>query len=104
MIQTEAVSGIMGDAADIHRRQTKYAHNLKPKPQRINFCASVKEALNDRLLLLVAIFAVISIIPGMIVEPATGWVEGTFILVALFVQVLISAYNDYHMDSKFIEL
>jgi len=45
----------------------------------------VKDAINDRILFLVAIFAVISIIPGMIVDPAKGWVEGVFILVALLV-------------------
>jgi Ca2+-transporting ATPase len=53
---------------------------------------------------LVAIFAIISIIPGMIIHPATGWLEGTIMLAALILQVLISAYNDYNKDSKFIEL
>lgn len=77
---------------------------MKPTPQRVNFCSSVKDALNDRLLLMVAIFAVISIIPGMVIHPATGWIEGCFIFVALVIQVLISSYNDYNKDSKFIEL
>ena len=58
----------------------------------------------DRILLLVAIFAVLSIIPGMVVEPSTGWVEGVFILVALAVQVLITAWNDYTKDKKFVQL
>ena len=70
----------------------RYAKNEKPRPQRPPFFDSVKDALNDRILLLVAIFAVLSIIPGMIVNPAIGWVEGVFILIALFVQVLISAW------------
>jgi Ca2+-transporting ATPase len=60
--------------------------------------------MNDRILLLVAIFAVLSIIPGMIVEPKNGWIEGIFILAALFIQVLITSWNDYVKDSKFIEL
>jgi len=64
----------------------------------------MKDALNDRILLIVAIFAVLSIIPGMIVEAATGWVEGVFILVALFVQVLITAFNDHSKDKKFVQL
>jgi Ca2+-transporting ATPase len=66
--------------------------------------SSVWEALNDRIMLLVAIFAIISIIPGMIIHPATGWLEGTIILIALFVQVLICAWNDHNKDTKFIEL
>ena len=64
----------------------------------------MKDALNDRLILLVAIFAIISMIPGMIVEPSTGWVEGVFIIVALFIGVLISAWMDHSKDSKFVEL
>ena len=64
----------------------------------------MKDALNDRVMLLVAIFAVISIIPGMVVHPATGWIEGVFILVALIIQVIITAYNDYKKDQKFVEL
>jgi len=53
---------------------------------------------------MVAIFAVVSIIPGMIIHPKTGWLEGCIIFVALFIQVLISSYNDYNKDSKFIQL
>ena len=64
----------------------------------------MKDALKDRILLLVALFAVLSIIPGMIVEPKSGWIEGVFILVALFVQVLVTALNDHSKDSKFVEL
>lgn len=64
----------------------------------------MKDALNDRILMLVAIMAVVSIIPGMVVSPKNGWVEGVFILVALFVQVLITAWNDSNKDSKFVQL
>lgn len=53
-------------------------------PQKPPIWQSIKGAL-DFLLVLVAIFAIISIIPGMVVDPAQGWVEGVFILVALFV-------------------
>lgn len=94
----------MGDQGDLRRRQTKYSKNERPKPQRPPFFESVKDALNDRLILLVAIFALVSMIPGMIVEPSTGWVEGVFIIVALFIGVLISAWMDHSKDSKFVEL
>lgn len=54
--------------------------------------------------MLVAIMAVVSIIPGMVVSPKNGWVEGVFILVALFVQVLITAWTDSNKDNKFVQL
>lgn len=103
-LQTEANSGIMGDQGDLRRRKTKFSKNQKPKPKRPPFFDSVKDALNDRLIMLVGIFAILSIIPGMIVEPKTGWVEGVFILAALVVGVLITAWNDYSKDTKFVEL
>ena len=40
----------------------------------------------------------------MVVEPKSGWVEGVFILIALFIQVLITAWSDYNKDSKFVML
>jgi len=38
------------------------------------FCDSLKEALQDKLLIMVAILAVISLITGMIQNPKTGWI------------------------------
>ena len=82
----------------------RYQKNEKPRPQKPPFFDSVKDALNDRILLLVAIFAVISIIPGMVVEPAQGWIEGVIIIVAMALQILITAISDYRKDKKFVEL
>ena len=77
---------------------------MKPRAQRPPFFDSLKDSLNDRIILLVGIFAILSIIPGMVVEPANGWVEGVFILVALCIQILITAWNDHSKDKKFVEL
>ena len=77
---------------------------MKPRVQRPPFIESLKDSLNDRIIILVGIFAILSIIPGMVVEPSVGWVEGVFILVALCVQVLITSWNDYSKDNKFVEL
>lgn len=103
-VVSAADSGIMGDNGDISRRQYKYSKNTKPITTLPPFKDSMKDAMNDRILLVVAVFAILSIIPGMIVEAATGWVEGVFILIALFVQVLITAFNDYSKDKKFVQL
>jgi len=101
-VQSEPNSGIMGDQADLYRRGTKFGKNVKPKPQDPAFWESVKDALNDRIIILVALFAIISIIPGMVVRPKDGWMEGVFILVGLVVSVIISAWNDQKKDQKFV--
>lgn len=69
-----------------------------------SFFDSVKEALNEKILLLIAVFAVLSIITGMIYHPTKGWMEGVSIIVALFILVLISSLNDIHKDKTFVRL
>ena len=69
-----------------------------------SFLDSLKEAFNDKILALIAIFAVLSIITGMIYEPRTGWIEGTSIIIALFILVLCTSINDYSKDRTFVKL
>ena len=82
----------------------RYCKNMKPKVQRPPFFDSLKDALNDRIILLVGIFAILSIIPGMCVEPSNGWWEGCAIIIVLAIQVLITSRNDYFKDNMFVDL
>lgn len=67
--------------------------------------ASIKEALNDRILFALAIAAFLTIITGMISNgPAWGWVEGVSIYLAIFLIVTISAVNDWMKDRQFVKL
>jgi len=68
------------------------------------FSESIKEALNDRILLILAVFAVLSIITGMVYNPRNGWVEGVSIFIAVFVLVLITSLNDWSKDKQFVRL
>lgn len=69
-----------------------------------NIFDSIKEALNEKLYAVIAIFAVLSIITGVIYTPSTGWIEGTSIILALFLLVVISSINDYFKDKTFVNL
>ena len=69
-----------------------------------SFIDSLKEALNEKILAVIAIFAVLSIISGMIYNPTKGWIEGVSILFALILLVLISSLNDLHKDNTFVRL
>lgn len=77
---------------------------MEPAPRFPPFRESLVDAMNDRILLIVAIMAVLSIIPGMIVSPKNGWIEGLAILVVLFIQILITASNDSVKDKQFVAL
>ena len=81
-----------------------FGKNEKPTPQLPPFFESLKDALRDRILLLLAIFAALSIITGMVYNPARGWIEGSSIYVALLILILITSINDWSKDKKFVRL
>ena len=81
-----------------------YGVNEKPKIKLPSFFDSVKEALNEKILWVIGIFAILSIISGVIYNPQKGWIEGVSILVALFILVLISSFMDITKDQTFVRL
>lgn len=82
-----------------------FGKNLKPLPQVPPLIESIKEALDDRILLSLAIAAFFTIITNMIATgPAWGWVQGVSIYFAIFVIVSLSALNDWVKDKQFVRL
>jgi len=65
---------------------------------------SVKEALDDKILFYLAVAALFTIITGMIEDPATGWLPGFSIYIAILVIVLVTAWNDWNKDKLFVNL
>lgn len=94
----------MGDERDIKRRQAFFGHNTKPTPHMPSYWESLKEALEDKILMVLAICAALSIIFGMVYSPKTGWVEGVSIYVVVFVMVMITSLNDFVKDKHFVKL
>ena len=67
--------------------------------------ASIKEALDDRILAALAIAAVFTVITGMVNNGAAwGWMEGVSIWMAILIIVTISAANDWMKDKQFVQL
>jgi len=59
----------------ISNKSISFGKNLKPLPQVPPLFESIKEALNDRILLSLAIAAFFTIITNMVATgPAWGWV------------------------------
>lgn len=101
---TEADSGIMGDNRDLKRRQSFFGKNIKPTAEVPPFFESLKDAMNERILFILAICAILSVITGMIADPVLGWLKGVCLLIALVVLVLITSLVDWVKDKQFVAL
>lgn len=78
---------------------------MKPLPQIPPLIESIKEALDDRILLSLAIAAFFTIITNMVASgPAWGWVQGVSIYVAIFIIVSLASLNDWVKDKQFVKL
>lgn len=69
--------------------------------------SSIKEALDNRILLYLAIAAFFTIITGMIAAGEQwywGWIEGVSIYFAIFLIVSIQSGNDWLKDKQFVRL
>lgn len=63
------------------------------------------EMLHDPTLIVLCISSVISLVIGVTLEcPATGWIEGFAIMVAVLVVLLVGAINDYKKEQQFRSL
>jgi hypothetical protein len=58
----------------------------------------LKEALDNRILLYLAIAAFFTLLTGLIANPRWGWVEGVSIVLAIIIIVTITSANDWVKD------
>ena len=66
----------------------------------------VGNALEDFTVIILLVSGIVSIVLEALVDTGkpNGWVEGTAILVAVAVVVLVTAVNDYQKEGQFREL
>ncbi|ORX98964.1 PMCA-type calcium-translocating P-type ATPase [Basidiobolus meristosporus CBS 931.73] len=91
-------------------RQEAFGQNVLPTTEQQSFWSLVREAYDDKTLIMLSIAAVISLAIGIYEDysedrsPKVGWVEGVAILVAVAVVVFTNAINDYQKESQFRKL
>ena len=93
-------------------RVLRYGRNFVPPAARQTLWDFLKEAVNDKTMLVLIGAALLSLVLGLttpdprtgVVEYATGWIEGAAILASVAIVVLVTAINDYKKQEKFAEL
>jgi Ca2+-transporting ATPase len=79
------------------------ANKTDPPPAKTLF-ELMLEALEDATLKILIVAALVSLALGFYENPASGWIEGTAILVAVVIVVLVTSLNDYSKEQQFRRL
>ena len=92
--------------SDINGREEVYGSNkvfVEPVPP---FCAYVWEALEDMMVRILIICAIVQIVLGCTLsdDPSKDWIDGVSIIVAILVVVLVGSITNYQKETKFHEL
>ncbi|KAK7195074.1 vacuolar-type Ca2+-ATPase [Novymonas esmeraldas] len=112
-LQTDLARGIDStDAAAMARRRAWFSANELPEEEETSFMDMVKESLEDRMVQILIVSAVVSLVLGLTVpsqdtgavDYAHGWIEGAAILLSVAIVTLVSSVNNYQKEQKFKEL
>ena len=94
-------------ATSLAAREEAFGTNYKPPPQRTGFCKLLYLALDDFMLKLLIVCAIIQIVIDMSFadahDLAHAWVEGFGILVAVAIVSLVTAWSDYSKEEQFLK-
>lgn len=98
-------NGLTGQ--DFIKRKDIYGKNKRPKPKRKTYFDFLKEAMSDKILIILMIMGAISLALGLGLEPehrSYSWIEGFAIVFAVFLVVTVTSVNDFQKSKKFAEL
>jgi len=104
-LRTSASDGLLGD--DLAKRDSKFGSNKKDPPQRSGFWSLFMDALDDLMLKVLIVCAIVSMTISMIFEKEhreIAWIEGAAILLAVFIVSFVTAWNDYKKEEQFLKL
>jgi len=92
----------LGDAKDLKTRKDTFGQNVIPMEPQTSIFVLMWNALQDPTLIFLCFAAMVSLFIGVVVEQEPlGWLEGTAILSAVVVVVLVGSINDYQKESQF---
>ncbi|KAG5508190.1 hypothetical protein JKF63_05445 [Porcisia hertigi] len=112
-LKTDLARGIESTNKDeLAKRREWFSANELPEAEEGSFMDMVWESLEDRMVQILMVSAVVSLVLGLtvpdqdtgLVDYAHGWIEGTAILLSVAIVTLVSSINNYQKEQKFKEL
>lgn len=92
-------------AFDMKERQETFGQNIIPPPESDTILEIIWGTIvDDPILKILIIGAVVILILGTIMDPQVGWTEGVAIMVAVVIVLSVTAGNDWSKDRKFKKL
>lgn len=93
---------------DFDKRLSHFGTNRKEPPERTPFLVFFIKAIDDFMLKLLLVCAVVDIGFGIGFSPpedrSHAWIEGFAIFLAVFIVVFVGSYNDYKKEDQFFRL
>lgn len=105
-LRTNLIDGLKFDEEfnNYKRRRNLYGSNKLPIKPIKPFFTFFKEAIECGMLKILILTGIISVITGSIKDPIDGWIEGTTILICVFIVSTVSAYNNYKQELEYRKL
>ena len=104
-LHTSTKQGVIGFNQGLKLRQKTFGYNTIPLRPQENFAIFLFKAVMDWLLVVLLLWAVVSVILGVIFSDGCAgsedWAEGVGIIGTAIVMVLVSAVSDYLRDQDF---
>ena len=104
----------LSNTDQVKERREQFGSNTMPKPKTKHFFVMMLEHCNDETIIILSVFAVISLALGLafpgsffsadcqcIVTDTTEWVEGVAILIAVIIIIMVGTIQDYDKERKF---
>ena len=104
-LKTSLSKGLLGD--DLLKREVEFGTNKKDPPERAGLWNLWLGALDDLMLKILIVWAVVSMIISLIFEEENkgiAWIEGGAILLAVFLVSGVTAWNDHKKEEQFFEI
>ena len=104
-LKTDLKKGI--SKATIDSRIQAFGSNQKDKVKPKNLCQLMWEAFEDLVLRILFVAGIVTIAINVWAEEdhrSTAWIEGFAILIAVFLVVIVTAYNDLKKEQEFQKL